>query len=366
MKTGYVYIVALNGRGLGRFARVLRLCVSLRHPQERVDRLANGAWRTRRPRLVGFEFVEDMIGARAQVRAALKRFRLGGRGRSFWCVKSLARAELHAAGERQSALRSGRFHPVTGLLVDREIELGGPIAQLTAHIAEVVADGTHGDLGKLDLFLHPYTVGTIASVFHHTQRHTRIPDDYFPEILREIAWRSWKCRLKPEYFVAVARRTREDQKYLELARYRFETGLKAKARPQIPEAQLAAFLRQPNQHLRETVTSYAEALEHSPRLRVRRVAFRAGRLALAIGGALGCEAVLAGGTSENWIFALLLLFLTGVTVLAFNLYETPDLSKGIGFLTAREAAQELARLRQRGSDAPKPVPAPREQILRMA
>src|SRR5262245_26887029 len=83
MKTGYVYIVALDGRVLGRLGRILRLCVSLRHPEDRVAALRAGAWRTRRPRLIGYAFVEDLVGARSYVRAALKSFRLGPRGRSF-------------------------------------------------------------------------------------------------------------------------------------------------------------------------------------------------------------------------------------------------------------------------------------------
>jgi len=365
MKTGYVYIVALNGRGLGRLTRVLRLCVSLRHPADRIARLAAGPWRGRNPKLVGYEFVEDLIGARGHVKAALKAFRLGPRGRTFACVKALARRALQSAATRQDTLRAGRFHPTTGLLIDREIELSGPVAAITSHIAAVVEHEVHGDLAKIDAFLHPYMIGTIASVFHHSQKHTKIPDAYFSEILRDIAWRSWKCRLKPEFFIALAHRSRDDQKYLELARYRFEQGLKAKAHPEIPEAQLAAFLRQPNQHLRETVASYADDLAHSPRLKMRKMLFAAARFALALVAVLLCDAMLAGGTMGSAVFALITLFLAGVTILAFNLYETPDLTRGIGFLTAREAAQELARLRQK-SEAKGRVQRRNDAILRVA
>ena len=357
MKTGYVYIVALNGRGLNRLSRILRLCVSLRHPEVRVARLAAGAWRGRAPKIVGYEFVEDLVGARAHVRAALKPFRVGLRGRTFLCPATLARTALGAAAARQSALRKGRFHPRTGLLTDREIELAGPIEELTRHLADVIASETHGDLAKIGVYLHPYTVGTIASVFRHTQPKTKIPDAYFSEILREIAWRSWKCKVKPDYFLSQGMRSKEARRYLELARYRFEHALKGKIWREVPEAQLAAFLRQPNQHLRETVASYADELEHSPRLKARRVAFRAARFGVALTAAVLCEAMLAGGASGNWMLALLVMFLAGVIVLAFNLYETPDLSRGIGFLTAREAREELARLRQK-SDPRMPAARP--------
>lgn len=352
MKTGYVYIVALNGRGLNRLSRILRLCVSLRHPEDRVARLAAGPWRGRAPKIVGYEFVEDLVGARAHVRAALKPFRFGVRGRNFLCPAPVARTALSAVAVRQSALRKGRFHPRTGLLTDREIELAGPITELTRHLSDVIASETHGDLAKIGVYLHPYTVGVIASVFHHTQSKTKIPDIYFPEILREIAWRSWKCRVKPDYFVAEGMRSKEAKKYLELARYRFEHALQGKIWREIPEAQLAAFLRHPNQHLRETVASYADELEHSPRLKARRVVFRIARFALALGAALLGQAMLAGGASGNWMLALLVMFLAGLMILAFNLYETPDLSKGIGFLTAREAREELARLRQKSDSRP--------------
>jgi hypothetical protein len=345
MKTGYVYIVALNGR----FGRVLRLGTSLRDPADRLKRLARVKGRRRAPKLIGYEFVEDMIAARGQVRRAL---RGKPKTRTFFYRPARARAALKAAARRQATIRKARFDPESGLLADPDIELAGPVARFSASLSGALAAEAQGDLGKLSVFLHPYMVGTIATLFREAQGRTKIPDEYLTEILRDIAWRIFKCRLKPLVFIRMARRTRREQRFLDLARLTFERQKRGGARRRRPgllsDAQLTGFMRAPKAHLGEVMRSYAETLSRAPAVRLRTLAFRALQLLFAVTAIFAVDAVMSGSEPGRWTSALLLVFFAGAAVLTFNLYEKPDLTRGIGILTRKEIEVELKALEGAG------------------
>jgi hypothetical protein len=351
MKTGYVYIVALNGR----FGRVLRLCTSLRTPAERLQRLNQVGGRRRAPKLIGYEFVEDIGGAQAELQSALRSTRLSDASRSFRCSVAQARAALRRMAARQAAIRKARFQPATGLLVDPEIELGGPVTQFSETLADLLAKEAGGDLGKLPVFLHPYMVGTIATMFREKQVETKIPDEYLPEILRDIAWRLWRCRLKPGIFIRMAQRTRREQSYLDLARYSFEHRERAKpsARSVVgfgaDGAQLTQFMQAPAAHLGQTMRSYADALERAPAVKLRTLLFRLAQIVLLIVGVFALDAILTSGSEPGrWLSALTLVFVAGVGALAFNLYDKPDLTRGLGILTRKEVETELKAIEKGG------------------
>jgi len=348
MKTGYIYIVALNGR----FGRVLRLGTSLRPPALRLSRHG------RRARLIGYEFVEDMSTARGQLRAELRKARVGGHGRTFRCSAAHARAALKRAADRQGTIRKARFHPETGLLVDPDIELAGPVAAFSETLTGLLAREAGGDLTKLDVFLHPYMVGTIATMFREKQSETKIPDAYLPEILRDIAWRLWKCRLKPRVFIRMARRTKREQSYLDLARLSLEQAKRGQGLRQFggspsgfaSNTQLVAFMRAPEAHLGQTMRSYADMLSRIPAVKARGFVIRLLQLALLVGLVFALDAVVTGPEPGRWLSALLLLFFAGAGALTFNLYEMPDLTRGLGVLSRRELDAELKAIEGRGLD----------------
>jgi hypothetical protein len=353
VKTGYVYIVALNGR----LGRVLRLGTSLRSPAERVRRLVAAQGRRRGARLVGYEFVEDMIAARGQLRAALRAERVGGHARTFRCSAGRARAALKAAAGRQATIRKARFHPETGLLVDPDIEMAGPVVAFSEKLALMLEREAGGDFNKLTVFLHPYMVGTIATMFREKQAETKIPDEYLPEILRDIAWRLWKCRLKPRVFLRMAQRTKREQCYLDLARFTLQhrargTTAQAPGRSAgfASDSQLVGFMRAPAQHLGQTMRGYADALTRAPIVKARSLVFRLIQILLLIGLAFAVDAVITGPEPGRWLSALLMVFLAGACALAFNLYEKPDPTRGLGILTRSELEAELKSLEGRGID----------------
>lgn len=344
MKTGYVYIVALRGR----FGRVLRLGTSLRDPSERLRRLARA--RGGRPRLIGYEFVEDRSAAESEVGAALRDVRLGGRARTVRCGAERARAVLKRAADRQAGIRKARFHAETGLLVDPDIEVSGPVAQFSQSLVALLEREAGGDLDKLPVFLHPYMVGTIATMFRASQSKTKIPDEYLPEILRDIAWRLWKCRLKPRVFMRMAQRTKREQSYLDLARFTFEQQKRSRRAPAFPDAQLVAFMRAPRVHLDQTMRGYAAALNRAPAAKVRSILYRTAQLLLLIGMVFTLDAVITGPEPGRWISALLMVFFAGAAALAFNLYDKPDLTHGLGFLSRKEVEAELKAIEVQGID----------------
>jgi hypothetical protein len=347
MKTGYVYIVALRGR----FGRVLRVGTGLRHPAERLGRLAAAAGRG--VKLIDYEFVEDVQNARIQLRAALRHARLSGSSGSFRCGAGRARAAMRDAATRQAQIRKARFHPATGLLVDPQIELAGPIAKFSETLAALLAREAGGDLGKLSVFLHPYMVGTIATLFRETQTRTKIPDEYLPEILRDIAWRLWRCRLKPGVFIRMTERTKREQSYLDLARFGVESQKNRRSArlgfTPVCEAQLTAFMQAPAVHLGQTISGYTAALGRAPAVKARTVLFRLAQILLLIVGVFALDAIVMGSEPGRWFSALLLLFFAGIGALAFNLYEKPDLTRGLGILTRKEAEAELKAIESRGS-----------------
>jgi hypothetical protein len=337
MKTGYVYLVSVKGR----FGRVLRLETSLRDPAAQIGRLARAGGRPRAPKLIGYEFVEDRVLACAQIRAGLKRTRVKGHPRSFRCTAALGRAMLTRAARRQAGLRKSRFHPQTGLLSASDIEIAGPITAFTSEIAMTLRDELGEGCAKLDLYLHPYLLGTITALFHAERRQSKIPCAYLPEILCDIAWRTFRCRLKPAVLIRLAHPSRREQGYLDLARYAFSHAKKSGAQNE----QLVAFLRAPEEHLSTTMRNYAESLAHAPQVKLRNFLYRLMQLGLFTGLVLALDAVLDGTEPGRWLAGLLFLFVTGSAALAFNLYEKPDLTGGLGILGRREVERELKTLR---------------------
>lgn len=357
MKTGYVYLVSLRSR----FGRVVRLATSLRHPAERVAKLKEGSFRQRGVRLLAYAFVEDMIGARAEVRASLRRWRIAGHARTFWVLPPMAKTALQRAAQRQSSFRRARFDPVSGLLTDREVELAGPITGFTDMLATVIARESWPDRAHLNLLLHPYMVGLLAGIFRHSQPDTKIPDEYWPEILKEITWRTTRSRLKAPFFVRMSRQTAREMSYSALAHQGLmlayeKTGRSAavptgRTPPGSPRlaAPLIAYLRAPEAHLRQVMERYGDELETALPSRLRRIGYRVLRFLLAVVFVVLLDTLLTAGGAEAMLRALLFAFLAGATVLAFNLYELPDTTRGLGVFSMREIKRELARLTPRSA-----------------
>lgn len=354
MKTGYVYILSVRTR----LGRVLRIGTSLRHPSVRLERLARGGRPSWRPKLIGYEFAEDLLGARAQLRALIKSRLLPERGHSYRLGAPRARSALARLAARLETLRKPKFHPRTGLIIDPDLELAGPILEFSEAIAAGLRTEAGGDLAKLDMFLHPYLIGAIAARFRQEQPRTKIPDAYWPEILKDVAWRLWRCRLKPRIFVRLSALSAQERGYMELARFStrrpklaaLASGPRGYAGTEMTPA--AAFLRAPAEHLSETMSHYIEALDRVPSVKLRNGLFRIAQASLAVAGIFVLDAMLSGTDPGRWPNALLLLFFSGAAVLAFNLYDKPDLTRGLALLSRKQVLTELERVETQGVRLP--------------